>query len=114
MIELAAIDPLRRLAEEAVDAAGGSREPAGDYARLRGQAQELNSRYSLMPDGDFDNLLPSPDALFEIDSLHRALGETFDEAPSRGTEATLDRQRALLLSLAGWAAGFDAAYHTLH
>ena len=113
LIDSAAIALLHRLAEDAVESASASRSPADDYARLRCQAGELNRRYGLMSDDEFNNLLPSPSALLEIDALHQAFGATFDDPPSRAPAATPDTLRALLRSIAGWATGLDAANQTL-
>jgi hypothetical protein len=113
MIDAAARDMLRTLGNDAFQAAERSSEPARDYARLRLRADDLNRRHTLMCREDFDSLLPSPNALLEIDALHRAFGQAFDDAPSRAPAVHPDTFRALLRSLAGWAAGIDAAYQTL-
>jgi hypothetical protein len=112
VISSGALDALRRLAEEAMRAAERSPVPASDYERLRFRARELNCRFLLVPDDDFDNMLPSPDALLEIDALNRALGQGLEDA-RRMPVAPSVRSKALLLSIAGWALGIDAANQTM-
>lgn len=113
MIDIAVIGLIQKLGEEAAEAAGASPDPAHDYGRLRRRAEDINRRYSLMPDADFDDLLPTQAAVLEINRLDHAFCHGFAETPSKVPAAEPGAFRALLQSIAGWSAGIDAAYDAL-
>jgi len=73
---------------------------------------ELNDRHGWATADEFDVQFPTIDALVEIESLDRALGEASgaDGPVDRGTAARLTEA---LLHLAAWTTGVRLAQETL-
>jgi hypothetical protein len=94
------------------DAAASPAELAKRYTALRAQAMELNDRQGWATADEFDVQFPTIDALVEIESLDRALGQASGPygPVKRGAAALL---REALLQLAGWTTGVRLAQETL-
>ena len=103
---------LGRLAASCQDAVASPADLAKHYAALRAQAMELNGREGWATADEFDVQFPTIDALVEIESLDRALGEASgaDGTVERGIAARLTEA---LLQLASWATGVRLAQETL-
>jgi len=71
---------------------------------------ELNDRHGWATADEFDSQFPTVDALVEIESLDRALGEGSEPD---GPEARAVRLAQALLQLGAWATGVRLACKTL-
>jgi hypothetical protein len=71
---------------------------------------ELNDRHGWATADEFDSQFPTVDALVEIESLDRALGEASERD---GPEACAARLTQALVQLGAWATGVCLAYKTL-
>jgi hypothetical protein len=71
---------------------------------------ELNHRHGWATADEFDSQFPTVDALVEIESLDRALGEGSEPD---GPAARAARLTQALLQLGAWATGVRLAYKTL-
>jgi hypothetical protein len=101
---------LGRLAASCQDAAASPRDLARRYTSLRAQAMELNDRHGWAAADEFDTQFPTVDALLEIESLDRALGEGSEPD---GPEARAAQLTQALVQLGAWATGVRLAYKTL-
>ena len=92
------------------DAAASPADLAHRYTSLRAQAMELNDRHGWATADEFDSQFPTVDALVEIESLDRALGEGSRAGRPSARAARLTQA---LVQLGGWATGVRLAYETL-
>ena len=101
---------LGRLAASCHDATASPADLAPRYTSLRAQAMELNDRHGWATADEFDSQFPTVDALVEIESLDRALGEASEPD---GPQARAARLTQALVQLGAWATGVRLAYKTL-